>query len=284
MKILIIGASSFIGNRLYNYLIDNGNFCVKGTYYKNKKKTNLVYLDITDKQLIKTILNDEKPNVVLWIAGSKNLKFCESDIENAKRLNTYPISSYIEISKELNLKEHFIYLSTDYIFDGKKGSFSDADIPNPNTNYGISNYLAEKYIQHSHLFFSIIRTSAVMGVGGTFFDWITKELKKKQDIELFDDTYFSPTAIMFLVKNIMYIINNKEYGTFNICNEEKINRYEFVLKLKDLDKKFIANVLPVSAKFKNIPYFQNNLTMVPSVITLHCRDRNLMSYLKGELE
>lgn len=283
MRILIVGASSFIGCRIFNDLIKRNNLQIQGTYYKNKKNSNFKYLDITNEVSIFKVLDNFKPDVVLWIAGSKNLTFCEKNIENAKELNTYPIERYIEASKKLNLKEHFIYFSTDYIFDGRKGNFNDTDTPNPSTNYGLSNYLAEVLIQKSLLRSSIIRISAVIGQGGSFFDWVIEELKNKESIELFNDTYFTPTPVKLLIENITYIIESKKLGVFNICGKDRLNRYEFVNILKSLDEIFRADLIPVKVN-KNMPYMQYDLSMVASNFCNDLNNKELVEYLIEELK
>lgn len=283
MKILIVGASSFIGYRIFNDLIKHNNLQIQGTYYKNKKNSSFKYLDITSKLSIFKILNDFRPDVVVWIAGSKNLTFCEKNIENAKELNTYPIEKYVEISKKLNLKEHFIYFSTDYIFDGQRGRYSDTDAPNPSTNYGLSNYLAELLIQKSFLRFSIVRISAVMGRGGSFFDWAVEALKNKESIELFSDTYFTPTPIKLLIENVIYIIKNKRLGVFNICGKDRLNRYEFINILKSSDETFKADLIPTKVS-KNMPYMQYDLSMAASNFCNDLNNKDLVEYLIEELK
>jgi len=276
VKILIVGASSFIGYRIFNDLIKHNNLQIQGN-------SSFKYLDITSKLSIFKILNDFRPDVVVWIAGSKNLTFCEKNIENAKELNTYPIEKYVEISKKLNLKEHFIYFSTDYIFDGQRGRYSDTDAPNPSTNYGLSNYLAELLIQKSFLRFSIVRISAVMGRGGSFFDWAVEALKNKESIELFSDTYFTPTPIKLLIENVIYIIKNKRLGVFNICGKDRLNRYEFINILKSSDETFKADLIPTKVS-KNMPYMQYDLSMAASNFCNDLNNKDLVEYLIEELK
>ena len=200
-----------------------------------------------------------------------------------KELNTYPIEKYVEISKKLNLKEHFIYFSTDYIFDGQRGRYSDTDAPNPSTNYGLSNYLAELLIQKSFLRFSIVRISAVMGRGGSFFDWAVEALKNKESIELFSDTYFTPTPIKLLIENVIYIIKNKRLGVFNICGKDRLNRYEFINILKSSDETFKADLIPTKVS-KNMPYMQYDLSMAASNFCNDLNNKDLVEYLIEELK
>lgn len=282
MKILIVGASSFIGFRLFNFIQNNTQYDVVGTCFKNKKDDSFIFLDITDKfQLTKTFI-EQKPDVIVWVAGSKNLKECEASIDFAKKINSTPIEQSIDILRLNNICAHFVFFSTDYIFDGEKGNFKDYDIPNPKTNYGRSKYYAEQFLLESNINYSIVRTSAVMGAGGTFFDWVVKELKNKKHIELFDDSFFTPTPINMLIEAIIILVKNKEFGTYNICGGSRLTRFEFVSLLKSLDKNFIANLIPVPTP-KNMLHMQHDLSMDLSVLFGRFKATNIEEYLKKEL-
>ncbi|NCD10922.1 MAG: NAD-dependent epimerase/dehydratase family protein [Epsilonproteobacteria bacterium] len=280
MKILIIGASSFIGFRLFKFFKENILYEVVGTYFQNKKDDSFLKCDVTNKEDIKNILEVVQPDVILWVAGSKNLKECEASLEFAKQINTVPLQNCISYLEKIQSKSHLIFFSTDYIFDGWKGNFKDIDIPNPQTNYGLSNYLSEQIIHSSDIKNSIIRTSAVMGRGGTFFDWLLLALETEKTIEMFDDIYFSPTPIKFLIENIVNIIDQSLYGVFNICGSERLTRYEFASIVKTISTKFKANLVQ-SVGVNTMQVFQKDLSMVQSKIVLN--NQTLFEYLKEEV-
>lgn len=281
MKILIVGASSFIGLRFYKFLIENSKFNIAGTYFSNKKDDNFLQLDMTSKVDIERILQDTKPDAIVWVAGNKNLKFCETDIEEAKKINTYPIIDLLDILDSSTLKPHLVYISTDYVFDGMCGNYKSSDKPKPTTNYGISKYLAEVAIENKYNNFSIVRTSAVMGNGSTFFDWIVSELKQDKIIELFENSFFTPTPIEFLSKNITDLIINKKYGVFHICGSQKLSRFGFGILLKALSNEFIATAKPFVLD-ENSSLFQKDLSMIPSE-NLIINNQEFVSYLKKEM-
>lgn len=282
MKVLIVGASSFIGRRIYKFIESCTKLEVYGTYFSNKLNDKFNYLDITDVKQIESILNKYKPDVVIWVAGSKNLKQCESDLEYSKKINYYPIKYYLEVYKKIECTSQLIFLSTDYVFDGVKGGYLDTDNPNPNTNYGLSNLLAEEEIMKSKINFTIIRTSAVMGKGGTFFDWITSELIKNKSVELLDNIYFSPTPIKLLLENIVYFINHRETGVFNVCGEQRLSRYEFGVILKNFKEYYISELIGVNSNPEML-FLQPDLSMVPSSICNEVSNKTMVEYLEEEI-
>ena len=231
MIIAIIGASGFIGNRIHQTFSKNNSLNVIGTFFKHKLHTQFICLDVTSKDLIEHFLVEFNPCLIFWIAGSKNLKKCENNWDYAFQINTKPIKEYYEIKKKLNIEPKLVFFSTDYVFDGLRGNYKDTDVVNPKTNYGISNKLAEDTILHNSAFDLILRTSAAMGSGGQFFDWLTKCLVNDKKVEIFNDIYFSPTPIKLLSEATEYLINKQVSGIVHICGELRLSRYEFAEKL-----------------------------------------------------
>jgi len=281
MKILIIGASGFIGLKVYEHLKKYSCYEILGTYFKNKKNESFIHLDISNKKQVEKILIEFKPEVIFWLAGSKNLKECEASLEFAQQSNTYPVQNCLKILKKNNLNTNFIFFSTDYVFNGIKGNFTDSDIPNPKTNYGLSNYLAEKSIISSGVKYTIIRTSAVMGEGGIFFNWLIKNLKKNDMIELFADIFFTPTPIELLNENVLNIIEQNILGIFHICGNQRLSRYEFAIVMKNFKSIFKATLIP-SSGHENMSIFQTDLSLFPSKICI--QKQPLEEYLREEIK
>ncbi len=128
MLIAIIGASGFIGNRIFQSLCSKQTFNLIGTYYKHKEQQELIYLDVTSREFVEKFLVEHKPDLIFWLAGSKNLKKCEDDWEYAYQINTQPIKDYYEIKRRLNLETRLFFFSTDYVFDGLHGNYKDTDV------------------------------------------------------------------------------------------------------------------------------------------------------------
>ena len=96
---------------------------------------------------------------------------------------------------ELNIKPFFIYISTDYVFEGKKGSYNFLSNCKPLSKYGISKYNGEKLLLQ--LFNNralIIRSSALMIENRGFFGWLLSNLKEKKQMEIFTNVNFTPTS------------------------------------------------------------------------------------------
>jgi dTDP-4-dehydrorhamnose reductase len=282
MVIVIIGSSGFIGQRIFQSLTSKNAFNLIGTYYKHKEKPEFIYLDVTSKELIEQFLVEYRPDLILWIAGSKNLNKCEDDWEYAYQINTQPIKDYYEIKRRLNLESRLVYFSTDYVFDGLHGNYKDTDQVNPKTNYGISNKLAEENILLNSSFDLILRTSAVMGRGGQFFDWLTKSLVKDEEVKMFENIYFSPTPIQLLSEATEYLIKDSISGIVNISGGLRLSRFEFAEILMSINNKFSATIVPITAS-RDSNNFQHDLSLIQSNICKRFQTNDFDNYLLDEL-
>lgn len=282
MVIAIIGASGFIGNRIFQSLCSKNTFNIIGTYFKHKELPEFIYLDVTSKDLIEQFLIEFNPSLIFWIAGSKNLNECEDNWEYAFQINAKPVKDFYEIKRKLNIESKLVFFSTDYVFDGLRGNYKDTDLADPKTNYGISNKLAEDTILQNSSSDLIIRTSAVMGKGGQFFDWLTKCLFNNEKVKMFKDIYFSPTPIQLLSEATEYFINDRVSGIVHICGDLRLSRYEFAEKLLHINKKFSATIVPDSA-FRNSSLFQHDLSLIQSNICKKFLTMDFANYIKEEL-
>ena len=98
MIIAIIGASGYIGNRIHQTFSKNNSLNVIGTFFKDKLHPQFFYLDVTSNDLIELFLVEFNPNLIFWIAGSKNLNECEDDWEYAFKINSKPINCLLYTS------------------------------------------------------------------------------------------------------------------------------------------------------------------------------------------
>ncbi|MBP7008719.1 MAG: sugar nucleotide-binding protein [Kiritimatiellae bacterium] len=283
MKVLIVGASSFIGLRLFRHFLADARYGVAGTYYEHRKDEWLQHLDITDPVEMEQVLQMVQPDVVVWVAGTKNLKKCEAEPEYARKINTTPVEDLVRILPQHAMKPHVVFISTDYVFDGERGRYSDMDVPDPKTNYGKSNLLGELILQQSPLDFSIVRTSAVMGRHGTFFEWVTTAMRQAKAVDLYDDVYFSPTPVTWLLKGLESIVQHRSRGIFHVCGNQRMSRYEFAAALQQRHPGlFVAPLVPTHADASQ-PLFQKDLSMIPSAVCQPFQTQGSIEELDGEI-
>lgn len=269
-NLAIIGKDSFLGRHLFSYFKENGNFNVIGTSYKD--------LDITKEELIKDFLKFEKPDYIILLAGIKDVKKLETEPDFAEKINVLPTKYFAKHIKELGLKTKYFFMSSDYVFDGAKGCYKDTDTTCPTTVYGKNKQEVEEFLSKSGIDYTVVRTAAVLGKGSVFFSWLLEELKDDKEVEMFAQSYFSPTSITFLCKSIEKIIQkNPDKKILNVTNGKRISRYDLAKLVQNYMKSSPCKIKPFENKFKD-------LSLVPSDFILEQNLGDFESFLKTEIE
>lgn len=278
-KVALIGASSSIGRRLAPYLETHlKNYAFIKTCHSNSQD-GYEPLDIRDKKAIEFFLQKHAPDTLIWLAGTKDIKKCQEDYDFAYLLNTQPIIDVCSILKHTSPSPHIIFISTDYVFDGSTGDYTDKSQPQPVTNYGKTNYLAERALLASQLPWTIVRTAAIMGKGFNYFDWLTSSLKAGERVESFADSIFTPTPIELFNQAVLRLITDLPLcKILHVVGDMAMSRYEF--------SKMIAAMLGREEKIipiyrKNL--FQRNLSLVQSHFMRPIQSNTLQELLKSEL-
>ncbi len=252
MKILIVGASGFLGKKLFNIL--SKEFEVIGTTHTKKK--GFIDLDITKKDKTLQLIEKVKPNMIIMPASITDVDFCEKEKEKAHQTNVEGVKSIVEGCKKINAR--LIYFSTDYVFNGKKGNYKEDDQLNPLSYYAKTKVEAEEIVKNSRLDYIIGRVSCLYGYNSTedkqtFVNFVISNIKKGNPVSAFRDQILSPTLIDDIVNAILILIKKWENGIFHIAGSEPISRYDFTLKITDvfnLDKKLIKSIKTSELKQK----------------------------------
>jgi len=244
MKILLIGASGVLGRRLYNDAIKK-KWQMLGTYCSHECK-GLSHLDLKDRKSVEKIFNSFKPEVVLLAGGITDVDLCESRPGFAEEVNIKGTLNLAKRMKERNAK--MVFVSTDYIFDGKKGPYKEDDKPRPVNVYGRTKLEAENIIKSILDDYLIVRTAQLYGIdykGRNFAVKIIHNMKNNKKVYAADDFYCTPTYAGSLSEAIIELIKKGKTGVYHAAGPDFINRYDYVNKIADiftLDKSFIIRV------------------------------------------
>ena len=242
-KILVTGSAGLIGTQIVKDLLNN-NKEVYSCYNNNKPKLGiLTHLDLSKKDDIINTMNNVNPDVVIHLGAVTDVELCEIDKELAKKINTTATEILALESEKHN--SFFLYMSTDYVFDGKVGMKTEKDEPNPINFYGKSKLDGENVLKKITTPNIIVRTSTPFGVHSkkiSFPFWVKKNLELKKEIPVLMDQYTSPTYVPNLSKMIIEIIERKITGIIHLSGDTRISRYNFAIcisKIFNLNKQFI---------------------------------------------
>ena len=242
-KILVTGSAGLIGTQIVKDLLDNHKQ-VYSCYNKTKPKLGIItHLDLTKKDDIVNTMNRIKPDVVIHLGAMTDVELCETETELAKKINTDATEILALESEKYNT--FFVYMSTDYVFDGKVGMKKENDKTNPINFYGKSKLDGERVFKKITTPNVIVRTSTPFGIHSkkiSFPIWVKKNLELKKEISVVVNQYTSPSYVPNISKMIIEIMERKITGIIHLAGATKISRYDFavqICKIINANKQFL---------------------------------------------
>lgn len=223
MNVLISGGSGKIGTKLFKSLRKNLDLTVKSVDISNSSDVEL--LDLNDRNLTIEYIEKYHPDIIIHLAGTKDISFCEKEPEIAKQINFGITQNLIMICRINKIK--LIYFSTDYVFPSSNKHWVESDPPAPETQYGETKYSCESLIKQKLDDYAIIRTSQVYGVEGDFVDLVLTTLNAKDEFYAFNNLINCPTFISDLITMVNRIIIEKHKGVFHCVGPEALSRFQF---------------------------------------------------------
>lgn len=253
MKVLITGANGFLGHYLVGQLLQNGYDVIatgKGNNrlpYSNSEKFVYAEMDFTNPFAVNDIFDTHKPEVVVHAGAISKPDECELNQKKAFRINTE--STVTMLSNAAKHKCFFIFISTDFVFDGEEGMYTEGDIPNPVNFYGKTKLEAEEAVKRFEHDWAIVRTVLVYGkpmAGRSNILTIVKEkLENGEAYSVVDDQVRTPTYVEDLAAGIISIIEKRACGIYHLSGINILTPYEMACKTADflgLDKSLIKRV------------------------------------------
>ena len=267
-KVLITGSNGLLGQKLLDlYLTIEDIELIATARGENRypRKEGYIYtsLDITIEKEVQHVIAQHAPDCIINTAAMTNVDSCETDKEGCDKLNVDAVAYLIAAANTAGA--HLIHLSTDFIFDGKKGPYKEDDEANPLSYYGHSKLLAENMVREYCTKWSIARTVLVYGVvndmsRSNIVLWAKGALEKGQPINVVDDQFRTPTLAEDLAKGCQLIEHKQAEGIYNISGKDQMSILELVQRVAnyfDLD----ASVLRVvSSESLNQPAKRPPLT------------------------
>ena len=199
--ILITGSNGLLGQKLVKHLSKKNIPFIATSKGKNRnsdcKDAFYSSMDICSVEDIKSVFDRFIPTHVIHTAAMTNVDECEEFPLECEKLNVEATQLLFEAAQKIGA--HFQLLSTDFVFDGLKGNYSERDVPNPLSVYARSKVSAEKLVATSrYLYYSIVRTIILYGTANNLSRsnivcWSKEALSKGQPMTIIDDQFRAPT-------------------------------------------------------------------------------------------
>ena len=231
-KVLITGSSGMLGKevvRIFSSLnnievigIDNTpSECNRGLFTEH-------LFDLTELNLLDSLIKSINPSIIIHLAAIVNINICEESPKLAENL-------HINVSRVLAKQNaRLIYISTDSVFNGQTGNYTEESLPDPINQYGKSKYLGELAIRANNPNHLIIRTN-IFGFNNplrkSLTEWALNAYLNGFTIHGFEDVVFNPIYTNHLAMIMSKIYNSKLMGILNIASPESLSKYQFLCYL-----------------------------------------------------
>jgi dTDP-4-dehydrorhamnose reductase len=250
-KILITGANGLLGQKLVALLAGQPSVQVIATARgQNRLPTADGYtyqqMDITDAAQVMQVIGEHRPDVVIHTAAMTNVDQCESEKDLCWQMNVLAVEYLIKACAQHDVL--LVHLSTDFIFDGTAGPYTEDAPASPLSFYGWSKLAAEEALRRSGIRWAIARTVLVYGIvsdmsRSNIILWVKKSLEEGKTIKVVTDQFRTPTLAEDLAMGCWLIAQHEAEGVFNISGKDFLTPYEMALMTANffgLDQSYIT--------------------------------------------
>ncbi len=269
--VLVTGAGGMLGSVLIPFLQTDHR--VVGTSLTGRQG---IACDLSQELAVRDLIQEQKPDLVIHGAAYSDVDGCERDPEKAYKANSLSckwLSQFCSSSKT-----PWIYVSTDYVFDGRKDRLYEADDKTGPVNiYGVTKWLGEFYTQKSTAPSAVVRTSWLFGADNplNFVNAILKKMRESEKISVLDDQTDCPTSVQDLSQALKLIgerlIDEKNRATkkffeiYQVCNAGATTRLDMTREIKSILK------LPVTVDRTDRSQIQNRLAIRPAYVAMSAK-------------
>ncbi|HVY12618.1 MAG TPA: sugar nucleotide-binding protein, partial [Alphaproteobacteria bacterium] len=206
----LLGANGLLGSRFQHYLAGNANFRIVPLRHAEA--------DITQTDALFSALKNIKPDWVINCTAFLNTDRCEKEPENSYRVNFLAVRNLAQRLPDLGAR--LIHFSTDYVFDGKTGGYTEDSTAHPLSYYGLHKYLADEAILASGAEAYILRVASVMGAGPGKPDLVKALLgrvsKGARELEVVEELQISVSTPQFIVNTAARLMETQPaFGLYN---------------------------------------------------------------------
>ena len=261
-KVVITGSNGLLGQKLVKLFLTKAGYEIYALSRgpnRLHEKNGYTYIDVdlSDSAALETCLSEIGPHLIIHTAAMTNVDACELNQAECDKMNVELVGHIVSFCKQHGVR--LIHLSTDFIFDGKKGDiYKEEDKPNPVNHYGLSKWKSETVIREAGIDHAILRTILVYGLvdgndRSNIVLWVKNSLEEKKHINVVTDQLRMPTLSDDLAEACWLAVQHKANGVYHVSSSVLMSIYEIALAVAeafDLDKKYIH---PVSSDALMLP-------------------------------
>ncbi len=255
IRLLVTGSNGLLGQHLIKLLIEKTSYQVIATGrgenrlpFPSSERYHYFSLDITDGLAVNDFILFHQPDVIIHAAAMTQPDICELHAVECWNVNVTATRFLVNAAESIHAR--FIYISTDFVFDGLNGPYKETDETGPVNYYGSSKLAAEKSVIESKLSWAIVRTVLVYGnilVGNrsNIISWVKENAENHQPIKVVNDQLRTPTYVEDLANGILLVLEKNATGIYHISGEESMSPYDMAIATADYmhsDKSLMTEV------------------------------------------
>lgn len=236
-RILITGASGFLGGDLARWL--EGRYNVVAAWRSRPiefHRAEAVQFDFRDQAQCAEVLERYSPGHIVHAGAMTSTGECERQPSAAYETNVLGTQALLKAAAALRSPPHFVYISTDLVFDGKKGNYREEDETNSIMAYGRTKLEGEVCVRSYTGVFTILRSALMYGPlnpeRSSFLDWMVSGIREGEGV-LFDDEFRTPIYVEDLCAIIEAVLAGNQTGTFHCGGGERLSRWQFGLRVAE---------------------------------------------------
>lgn len=231
---MITGSNGLLGQKIVKQLAALNVTIVATSKGENRislpANAKYLSLDVTDVEAVIKTVQEEQPTAIIHAAAMTNVDLCESEREMCYALNVEATRNVAKAAKQVDA--YVVHISTDFIFDGMEGPYSEDGFPNPLCYYGETKWESEEVLSTSGVNFSILRTMLLFGVEengkSNIVLWAKSALEKGEPMKVVDDQFRSPTLADNLAEACINAVGKRASGVYHVSGDGLMSIREMV--------------------------------------------------------
>jgi dTDP-4-dehydrorhamnose reductase len=237
-RILVTGCHGLLGQKLVEILKPDsyevhGVDIHRDNFFPTRRCYTYHQLDMINRSMVMDLVQNIRPHAIVNTAAMTHVDACEFERESCWKINCGAVESLVDAARRIG--SHLIQVSSDYVFDGEAGPYSELDRPNPISYYGKSKHAAENAVLGGGIEGTILRTVVLYGHGRnlkpSFVTWLVNKLRHRQDVKIVTDQISNTTIVDDLAEAIRRMIVMGRTGVYHGAGKEILSRFEFSLKV-----------------------------------------------------
>lgn len=247
--LLVLGGSGLVGGKVA--ALASGAFKVIGTHRGVAPKIEGVKFVELHKERVEdgfALVRKLKPAVVVDTAALHNVDRCEEERDLAWQVNAGSTGSLARVATDVGAR--YLFVSTDFVFDGTKGRYREQDVARPVNYYGETKLAGEHAVLAASGDHLVVRPSVVYGWDDTrlnFATWVLSSLREGKPVNVVTDWIGSPTFADGLAIGILRLLAVPDGGVYHLAGADAMSRYEFAVRLAKAFGLDPANVKPTKS-------------------------------------